>query len=1294
MEDGGVDSLSTSNETSLNKSAGALSASGTSSAPQRASCWSATAAWSLRAMRAVVAFLRDPDLSRLFERKRGTQPRLVRFNDPAYNGIHKYHSNHISTAHYQLWSFVPVFFTRQLLRTANFYFLVVGVLYLVPAITPVFTAGRYATLGSLAFLIFITGVKEVAEDIKRHREDRRVNNALVEVLRGASDASLDAHEGETVAWKHVRVGDLVVVRRDEGVPSDLVLLATSAEDDMCYVETRAIDGETNLKVKMAAPLDRHLFTPKSWHLLVGEVECEAPNPRLYEFDGHLRVHIPDEDGLPTEQMLECGLTRDHLLPRGVVLRNTDWVVGLVVFTGNETKLMMNLRREAHKVGRVERVITRYIIFLILFQAVVSLILTILFGVFASRNEHRDKFWYLFTSYSGSEVVPRYFTFFLTLSYLVPISLYVTMEIVRGLQSIFIVLDDHMYCAETQTRARCRNSNLNDELGQVTHIFSDKTGTITQNVMEFSRAFVGGEMITERRRQHPGDAEFFRLLALCHTVVPERDVDAHRIEYHASSPDEQALVMAAHRNGVTLLERTSRSILLGEDDQLASYAVLQVLEFSSERKRMSIVVRRPDGRIRLYIKGADSVMFPRMRGSEAPASHQKGDTAAETSSSSLAAPPPVDHSVEAQTLGEARAAVHSFAIGGLRTLVVGYRDLDEDAYQEWAQRYAEATGKLQDRSEALDRLADELEQSLTLLGVSAIVDYLQRDVPDTLRSLFCANIKVWMLTGDKQETAINIGLAAGLLSSDMDIVVMKPGDAADVGAQLDCTEARWRSLEVDGVPSFQNALVVGGDVLDLALSSRLRPRLIRVSERARCVIACRMTPKQKAELVRAMKEENQRAVTLAIGDGANDVGMIQAAHVGVGLAGREGMEASLASDFSVGEFRFLKRLLLVHGRWFYKRNYKLIVFMIYKNAAMAAFSIWYDTISDFSGSQFFDPWVQSMYNLFLTSIPIIVLATLDQEVTAAYALFYPEIYRSGQRNTSGRLRVFLYWFVTALWQSVVMFYLTYYANADGPVGDGQMMGRDMFALVCFTELVLVVHIQLALYQSRWTWFSGLLYFFSATLWFWLGPAYCARTFTADLHLSPMLYWAMMRLLGEPLLWLIIIVTVVICAVPPLLVRHWNRMYLPSPKVIVQELEWVGILHTKRTAHLGEELAAPTEPRFVQFERKRADRHTLHAVPWNFGGGAFAQDDRAARTHSRSRSRLPSLETATSAGGTPAGVRERALSSNIRQRRRRFYSSDISTVDLDELWTTRGARSDTHVTLESPPPSATSLPRPDP
>jgi phospholipid-transporting ATPase len=1216
---------------------------------------SATQPWWRRAAAGLVQFLKDPDLRPLFERQRSTEPRVVRLNNPTFNAKQRFMSNYISTTQYELWTFVPVFLVRQLLRPANFYFLIVGILYLISSITPVFTAGRYATLAALAFLIFITAVKELAEDLKRYREDRRVNATLVEVLNSGNAAS-DA-ESHVKAWRDVQVGDLVVVRRDEGVPADLIALSSSTPDGTCFVETRAIDGETNLKVKSCIPLNRDLFTPKQLRTLIGEFHCEAPNPRLYEFEGRARIEVPDETGLPTGEVVECAVSRDHLLQRGIVLRNTDWVIGIAVYTGKETKLMMNLKREAHKVGRIEKTITRFILALICIQFFIALILTILNGVWAHRHLHPSQTWYLDERYSVGNVVLRFFTFFLTISNFVPISLYVTMEIVRGLQSIFIVVDDHMYCWETRTRARCRNSTLNDELGQITHVFTDKTGTMTQNIMEFAKAYVDGEEITQRRRDHENDLEFFRLLALCNTVAPSRDDTTGQIEYHAPSPDERALVIAAHYSGVTLYDRNALSMILLEDEQPVTYAVLHVLEFTSERKRMSIVVRKPDGRIRLYTKGADSVMCARARST---------DTKAE------------------QALAGIQQAVHRFALAGLRTLVVGYRDLDEDLYAEWAKRYTEASSSMENRASQVEALADEIERDLTLLGVSAIIDYLQRDVPDTLRSLYFAGIKVWMLTGDKQETAINVGLSSGLLGRNMDIVVLSPGDAADIDAQLDCAEARWRALEVDGVSAIAKALVVGGDVLDVALQGSLRRKLVRVSEYARCVIACRMTPKQKAELVRCMRENNPHATTLAIGDGANDVGMIQVAHVGVGIAGREGMEAALASDFSIGEFRFLKRLVLVHGRWFYKRNSKLVVYMIYKNAALASFEIWFATKSAFSGAQFFNPWLGAMYNVFLTSIPVIVLATLDQEVSAAYTLFYPEIYRSGQRNTSGRWRVFAYWFFTALCQSVVMFYLTFYARADGPGNGGQMLGKSIFEMTCFTELVVVVHLQLALYQARWTLFSFCLYFFSATLWFWLGPAFCARTFTVDLDLAAMLYWNAMRIFSEPLLWLIIILCVIICETPPLLIHHWNRMYFPSPKVIVQELEWFGVLHRKRTPHPTQ--AYDVEPKFVQLTRRAANQREYEAVPMTYSGDTFTHEslpgggmpwNRSPRSlGAGARSHAPSSGHVSRLSDVDLTIRERS--------RRRFYSTDVSAVNLRTQRTGRaqslmGAQFDNHLGL---------------
>ena len=531
-------------------------------------------------------------------------------------------------------------------------------------------------------------------------------------------------------------------------------------------------------------------------------------------------------------------------------------------------------------------------------------------------------------------------------------------------------------------------NISDDLGQIEYIFSDKTGTLTQNVMEFKKCTINGmaygeayteaeagmrrrqgvdveeesarikaniaaarvEMLKELRMIHDnpylsddeltfiaprfvadlngssGEEQqaaaehFMTVLALCHTVITETTPgDPPRIEFKAQSPDEAALVATARDCGFTVLGRSNDDIhlnILGED---RSYRILNTLEFNSTRKRMSAIVRMPDGKIKLFCKGADSMIYSRL------AKGQQPDLRKATA----------EH-------------LEMFAREGLRTLCVAERDIDEQYYQEWSREHDLAAQALQNREDRLEEVSDQIEQDLMLIGGTAIEDRLQDGVPDTIALLGQAGIKLWVLTGDKVETAINIGFSCNLLSNDMDLILFDIGDSDETAASamLDQNLEKFgltgSNEELDAArldhraPAPTHALVIDGDSLKLVLHDDLRQRFLLLCKQCRSVLCCRVSPAQKAAVVQLVKS-GLDIMALSIGDGANDVAMIQEADVGVGIAGEEGRQAVMASDYAIGQFRYLQRLVLVHGRWSYRRLAECISNFFYKVCCISILS---------------------------------------------------------------------------------------------------------------------------------------------------------------------------------------------------------------------------------------------------------------------------------------------------------------------------------------------------------------------
>jgi phospholipid-transporting ATPase len=403
--------------------------------------------------------------------------------------------------------------------------------------------------------------------------------------------------------------------------------------------------------------------------------------------------------------------------------------------------------------------------------------------------------------------------------------------------------------------------------------------------------------------------FLALLSTCHTVIPERtDEKAGAIKYQAASPDEGALVEGAVMMGYQFTARKPRSVQITVEGEELEYELLAVCEFNSTRKRMSAIFRCPDGKIRCYCKGADTVILERLS--------------------------PDNPHVEL-TLQH----LEEYASEGLRTLCLAMREIPEQEFQEWWKIFDTAQTTVSgNRAEELDKAAEILEHDFYLLGATAIEDRLQDGVPETIHTLQEAGIKVWVLTGDRQETAINIGMSCKLISEDMTLLIVNEESAAmtrdNIQKKLDAIRTQG-----DGTIAMDTlALVIDGKSLTYALERELEKNFLDLAVMCKAVICCRVSPLQKALVVKLVKR-HLKAILLAIGDGANDVSMIQAAHIGVGISGMEGLQAARSADVAIGQFRYLRKLLLVHGAWSYQRVSKVILYSFYKNITLYMTQFW-------------------------------------------------------------------------------------------------------------------------------------------------------------------------------------------------------------------------------------------------------------------------------------------------------------------------------------------------------------------
>ncbi|XP_071756359.1 putative phospholipid-transporting ATPase IA isoform X4 [Centroberyx gerrardi] len=982
--------------------------------------------------------------------------RLIFLNQPQFT---KFCSNRVSTAKYNVLTFLPRFLYSQFRRAANSFFLFIALLQQIPDVSP---TGRWTTLVPLLFILVVAAVKEVIEDLKRHNADGVVNKKECQVLRNGA--------WEIVHWEKVEVGDIIRVNGSDFVPADAIILSSSEPQGMCYIETSNLDGETNLKIRQGLQITAENKDIDSLMRLSGRMECESPNRHLYEFVGNIRL-----DGHST-----MPLGPDQILLRGAQLRNTQWVHGIVVYTGHDTKLMQNSTRPPLKLSNVER-ITNFQI-LVLFGCLLAISLVCSIGQTIWKYQYGNAAWYMDLNYGGAANFGlNFLTFIILFNNLIPISLLVTLEVIKFIQAFFINWDTDMLYEPTNTPAMARTSNLNEELGQVKYIFSDKTGTLTCNVMQFKKCTVAGvayghvpeaeegsfaeddchstqsseeagfndpSLLENLQSNHPTAAvilEFMTMMAICHTAVPER-TDG-KITYQAASPDEGALVRAARNLGFVFSGRTPDSVIVETPGTEDKYELLHVLEFTSARKRMSVIMRTPSGKIRLYCKGADTVIYDRL----ADSSRYKEIT--------------LKH-------------LEQFATEGLRTLCFAVADISESSYQQWQEVHHRACTSLQNRALKLEESYELIEKNLQLLGATAIEDKLQDKVPETIETLMKADIKIWILTGDKQETAINIGHSCKLLTKNMGMLVINE-DTLDGTRE---TLSHHCGMLGDALYKENDfALIIDGKTLKYALTFGARQYFLDLALSCKAVICCRVSPLQKSEVVEMVKKQ-VKVITLAIGDGANDVGMIQTAHVGVGISGNEGLQAANSSDYSIAQFKYLKNLLLVHGAWNYNRVAKCILYCFYKNIVLYIIEIWFAFVNGFSGQILFERWCIGLYNVIFTALPPLTLGIFERSCRKENMLKYPELYKTSQNAMGFNTKVFWAHCLNGLFHSVILFWFPLKAfQHDTVFGNGKTPDYLLLGNMVYTFVVITVCLKAGLETSSWTMFSHIAIWGSIGLW---------------------------------------------------------------------------------------------------------------------------------------------------------------------------------------------------------------------